>query len=358
MTEVEKEVVSCIQSNDTDGVMAALEKHGLPEGSTLPVHILNQALEYKRLALARLLLDKYGFDNLNDEKNPVMPYAARYGTRDLFQRLLQAGADLNALTHVKSSAVGRALAFGNHKGVRALLELGFDMKTYAGGNALRDAAGSGKFEFVKLFVEHGADVNFNGRSQVFPYCTTPVQMAAAINHFEIVKYLIEHGADVTIKDKNGDRAYSYAKQNNHTELMEYIKQFEPPIWHEMDNRVKELKRLGLPAEIIKWLGIENRRIDFKDSKMTEYIEFETIFDVRVLEWRGRTFIDLVKDIENYGNTGFIVWVKDKKCLGSLDVEHDELFLLPGLKWKAFLAKAAGIIDDILDGNLSGEPFEE
>ncbi|KZE81128.1 hypothetical protein AV654_01130 [Paenibacillus elgii] len=353
MTEVEKEVVSCIQSNDTDGVMAALEKHGLPEGSTLPVHILNQALEYKRLALARFLLDKYGFDNLNDEKNPVMPYAARYGTRDLFERLLQVGADLNALTPVKSSAVGRALAFGNHKGVRALLELGFDMKTYAGGNALRDAAGSGKFELVKLFVEHGADVNFNGRSQVFPYCTTPVQMAAAINHFEIVKYLIEHGADVTIKDKNGDRAYSYAKQNNHTELMEYIKQFEPPIWHEMDNRVKELKRLGLPAEIIKWLGIENRRIDFKDSKMTEYIEFETIFDVRVLEWRGRTFIDLVKDIEN-----FIVWVKDKKCLGSLNVEHDELILLPGLKWKAFLAKAAGIIDDILDGNLSGEPFEE
>lgn len=53
------------------------------------------------------------------------------------------------------------------------------MRTYSGGDALRDAAGSGKFEFVKLFVEHGADVNFNGRSQVYPYCTTPVQMAAS-----------------------------------------------------------------------------------------------------------------------------------------------------------------------------------
>ncbi|MEC0208037.1 ankyrin repeat domain-containing protein [Paenibacillus ehimensis] len=358
MTEFEKEVINCIKSNDADQVMPVLEKHGLPEGSTLPVHILNQALEYKQLALARQLLEKYVFDRLNDERNPVMPYAARYGTRDLFERLVKAGADLHALTHVKSSAIGRALAFGNHKGVRALLELGFDMRTYAGGDALRDAAWSGKFEFVKLFVEHGADVNFNGRSQVFPYCTTPVQMAASMNHFEIVKYLIEHGADVTIKDKNGDRAYSYAKQNNHKELMEYIKQFEPPIWHEMDNRAKELKRLGLPAEIIKWLGIENRRIELKDCQSSEYIEFETIFDVRVLEWRGRTFIDLVKDIDNYSNTGFIVWVKDKKCLGSLDVEHDELILLPGLKWKAFLAKAAGIIDDILDGNLSGETFED
>lgn len=81
-----------------------------------------QALECKRLTLARLLLDKYVFDNLNDEKNPVMPYAARYGSRDLFETLLKAGADLNALNHVKMSALGRALAFGNHKGVRDLLD--------------------------------------------------------------------------------------------------------------------------------------------------------------------------------------------------------------------------------------------
>lgn len=38
MTEYEKEVISCIKNNDTDQALADLEKHGLPEGCTLPVH--------------------------------------------------------------------------------------------------------------------------------------------------------------------------------------------------------------------------------------------------------------------------------------------------------------------------------
>lgn len=359
MTEFEKEAFHFIKTGDSDGVMNTIMQHGYLEGANLPCYILNQAFEYCRLELAKALMDKYKFEGLNDAKEPVITFAARYGTRELFEKLMHLGADINALNHVKNSAVGRALAFKNYGAIYDLLDLGFDMKTYAGGKALRNAAWEGETEFVKLFIKCGADVNFNEADQVFPYCTTPVQMAASENHFEIVKYLIEHGANVKIKDKNGERAFSYAKRNKHFELMEYIRQFEPPIWHEVDKKTAELKSLGLPNDIIKWLGTDNKRIDFNNPKrLTDYIEFETIFDVRVIQWQGRVLIDLVKEIENYSNTGFIIWIKDAKCLGSLDVEHEELITLPGLKWKAFLSNASNIINEILDGTLAEKQLRE
>jgi hypothetical protein len=68
---------------------------------------------------------------------------------------------------------------------------------------------------------------------------------------------------------------------------------------------------------------------------------------RSLHLRGTTFLDLVKDIEGYPSTGFIVWIKDMKCLGSLDVEHDNLFVLQGVKWKQFVRNVSSIVDDIL-----------
>jgi hypothetical protein len=183
----------------------------------------------------------------------------------------------------------------------------------------------------------------------FPYCTTSVQMAASGNHFEIVKYLVEHGADLTMKDKYGNRAFLEAKRNKNTEMMEYIKQFEPSIWHEADKRVAELKKMGMPSEIYKWLGSENRRIDLPETCPTEYIEFETIFDVKPIEWQGRVLLDFTKEVEGYDGTGFIIWIPDQKCLGSFDVEHEELFTFEGVKWNKFIKRLPVVINHVLNG---------
>lgn len=361
MTDMEREVYEHIKIGNSDGVFEVLSKHGKNEGESLPTFILAQAFEYNRLDLARTLMNKYKFEDLNDKQNPVTafesPYghnpiithAARYGTREDFEKLIELGADINAWSHVRNSAVGRALAFENYQAIYDLIDLGFDMKTNSGGEALRSAAWKGHFEFVKLFIQHGADVNFNGANQVLPYCTTPVQMAASSNHFEIVKYLVEHGADVTLRDKYGNRAYLEAKRNKNIEMMDYIKKLEPSIWHEADKRVAELKKMGLPIEICKWLGTENRRIDLPDTCPAEYIEFETIFDVRPIEWYGRIFLDLTKEVEGFESTGFVIWIPDQKCLGSLDVEHDELFVFKGVKWNKFIKRLPVVVNHVLEG---------
>ncbi|AFC30563.1 hypothetical protein PM3016_3746 [Paenibacillus mucilaginosus 3016] len=356
MKDFLEEVQKYLKEGDYSKFMDTLEKYKYPPGSVLPFQVLGKALEYNRISWASDILDSYSIDSINDREEPVITTAARYGNRAIFEKLLTHGADLHALNHVKTSALWRALAFKNYKGVRALIELGFDLKSN-GGAALRTASGDGKFEMVRLFVEHGADVNFNGPDQVFPYCTTPVQMAANGNHFEIVTYLVEHGADVTIKDKYGNRAFLEAKRHKNTEMMEYIKQFEPSIWHEADKRAAELKKMGLPSDIIKWLGTENRRLDLPEACPAQYIVFETIFDVKPIEWQGRVFLDLTKDVEGYNSTGFVIWIPDQKCLGSFDVEHEELYTYGGMKWNKFIKKLPFIVDIVLDGLPVDELFK-
>ncbi|MFF2480924.1 ankyrin repeat domain-containing protein [Paenibacillus sp. NPDC058071] len=349
MKEFLEEIKQGLKGNDHVKFLNILEKYNYPEGAILPFQVVENAFDYNRGNWAFDLLNRYSIDTLNDKDEPIIAAAARYGNKVTFEKLIALGADINAMTRVKNSAVGRALAFENYKGVRALLELGFNMKSYSGGNALRSAAWKGHMEMVRLFVEHGANVNFNEADQVFPYCTTPVQMAASGNHFEIVKYLIAQGADVTIRDKYGGRAFLEAKQQKNVEMMAYIKQLEPPIWHEADKRAAELKKMGMPSDIIKWLGMDNRRIDLAEECPAAYIEFETIFDVKPIEWQGRVFLDFTKDVEGYGATGFIVWIPDQKCLGSLDVEHDELFAFEGVKWSKFIKKLPIVVTHLLEG---------
>nr|WP_245946594.1 ankyrin repeat domain-containing protein [Paenibacillus cellulosilyticus] len=329
-----------MKENDTDTY---------PPGSVIPFQLLNSAFESEQLDKVMYIIDNYTIDHYNDKDDPVIVNAARRGNKTLFEKLIKLGADINAMNHVKSSAVKSALYSRNYEGIRALLELGFEMKSYSGGAALRSAAWDGEFAMVRLFVDYGADVNFSGKDQVFPYCPTPIQMAASGNHFEIVKYLVEHGADVTIKDKYGGRAFLEAKQLKNQEMMAYIKQFEPAIWHEADKRAAELKKMGLPSDIVKWLGTESRRIDLPDNGSVEYIEFETIFDVKEIHWQDRVFLDFTKEVEGFDSTGFIIWIPDQKCLGSLDVEHDELVTFEGVKWQKFIKKLPIIIEHVLDG---------
>ncbi|WP_217595635.1 ankyrin repeat domain-containing protein [Cohnella sp. GbtcB17] len=315
-----------------------------PDGTVLSFLVLRDVLGHNKLDIAFDILERYRFDDLNHEDYPIMDAAAAYGNKALFQKLISLGADIN-----KSDAVRIALGFKNFEGVRDLLDLGFVINSISAGIALREAAWDGKLEMVRLYIEYGADVNFNGADSVFPYCTTPVQMAASSNHFEVVKYLVEHGADVTIKDNYGGRAYLEAKRNKNTEMMEYLKRLEPPIWHKADKRAAELKKMGLPTEIIKWLGIENRKIDLAGTSPIGYIEFETIFDVKPIQHQGKVFLDITKDVEGFESTGFIIWIPDLKCLGSFDVEHQELYTFKGVKWNKFIKKLPIVIDHLLDG---------
>lgn len=184
---------------------------------------------------------------------------------------------------------------------------------------------------------------------VFPYCPTPLNLAAKLNHIEIVKFLLERGADVTISDKYGDRPYTIAKKNKHKELMELIRQYEPDDLISLEKKVEELKKAKLPAEVIKFLKTDKRRIELPESRSSDYVEFYSAQDVLLFEWEGTRLVDLVSDIEGYSATGFLVWIPERKTFGSLDAEHAKLMVITDMTWKDFSKTPAYYVDRILDG---------
>ncbi len=84
-----------------------------------------------------------------------------------------------------------------------LIESGADVNRSIGGDhvPLHDAAGSNDFEFVKLFVRHGADVN-----KLDGFGETPVLQTLDV---EIAKFLVNAGTDVSVVDREGKTIYDH-----------------------------------------------------------------------------------------------------------------------------------------------------
>lgn len=119
--------------------------------------------------------------------------------------------------------------------IEILENLGISITKY-GGLKLRDLATEHDLDMVKLFLEKGADINFNKPDMVFPHASTPVIEAARHNNFEMVKLLVENGADILLKDKYGDRPYTLAIKNGNAKMAKYLKNFEPKEFHDLENK--------------------------------------------------------------------------------------------------------------------------
>ena len=103
----------------------------------------------------------------------------RYGQPlqlNLLEAALNKGADVNA-----------RFRYGKYSNVTPLI-------------ATIMCGGSNKAQLVRLFLEHGADVNAKGANE-----WTPMHYAVYYGYsIEVVKLLIEHGADVNAKNLRGD----------------------------------------------------------------------------------------------------------------------------------------------------------
>ena len=67
-------------------------------------------------------------------------------------------------------------------------------------------------------IDEGADVNAVDSGEHF----TALMMAAAEGNSEVVKVLLAEGADRTMKDIDGDGALEFAREKNHTDVIELL----------------------------------------------------------------------------------------------------------------------------------------
>jgi uncharacterized protein len=175
----------------------------------------------------------WAVDRRNMETAPNFPWMETKDPLPLIKKLLDAGADPNALINstprarmregsprlVYATSLMRAALAGDVELARLLLAHGADPHIISKDRetTLMAACGTGfingyhrqrspadRLELVKLLIELGEDVNAADN-----YGITPLMVAANLGDIEIVKYLISKGADLGAHDlgKKNDGAF-------------------------------------------------------------------------------------------------------------------------------------------------------
>jgi ankyrin repeat protein len=175
----------------------------------------------------------WAVDRRNMETAPNFPWMVTADPMPLIKKLLDAGANPNALVNntprarmragspriVFATALMRAAFSGDLELVKLLLSHGADPKIISsdGETMVEAAAGLGfiqgyskgktaaeRLEVVKLFVGLGADVN-----QADDYGITPLMVAGNMGDTAIIQYLVDVGADLGAFDlgKKNDGAF-------------------------------------------------------------------------------------------------------------------------------------------------------
>jgi len=282
--------------------------------------------------------------DLNDRENPSILMASSNCTPEIVKLLINKGADVNAKHRIGKTAMTDALYGNNFENVSLLLENGYEMNR--DGQSLRQAVSSKQLPAIEIFLANDVNPNFCEPDMVYPYNSTPVHVAANNNDLDILKLLVENGADVTIKDKYGERPFSCAVKNKNEEMMAFIKSLEPEQWHNEEQKLVDLKKYKIPAKLLAIIRSENRRIEFPQNDNVKYIVFNTLLELKVVHWNKRKFVDLLSDVDNYWNEGFIVWYPKKKCIAFADYEHEEFKEICSIK--EFLANPEKQIDKIFE----------
>ncbi len=127
----------------------------------------------------------------------ALDWAVRMDDIDLADRLLRAGAHVNAVNRYGVTPLYLACVNGGAPMIERLLKAGADANAVwtEGETPLMTVARTGSVAAAKVLLEHGAQVNATEPV----HGQTPLMWAAAESHPEMLRELIAHGADVNAR---------------------------------------------------------------------------------------------------------------------------------------------------------------
>lgn len=279
--------------------------------------------------------------NLNDKENPSFLLAVRYGNKELIDYVVAHGANIHVLNSVDVDAFQAAIYGKKYENLQIIHDLGHTVQKY-GGKAFRNAITDKNYEVLDFFIHNGVDINYNKPDSVYPFKPTPLCVAARYVDLQMCKYFVEHGADVTITEKDGMRPYSIAVEKGDMEMAEYFKILEPPEFHDIQNKMDQLKPFKLPKALVSFLEGDTLYFELPDSDFIS-IEFLPLIDTVPFKMGRRKLLRLSKELGEY-NDWQIVWDPKSKKIGCYDTEHQELREL--CKFDEFIADMAGQLETL------------
>ena len=279
--------------------------------------------------------------NLNEAENPSFLLAVRYGNQEIIDYVVDHGANVHALNCVKVDAFQAALYGKKYENLQIIHDLGHTVQKY-GGKAFRNAITDKNYEVLDFFINNGVDINYNKPDSIYPFKPTPLCVAARYVDLKMCNYLVEHGANVTFTEKDGMRPYSIAIEKGDMEMAEYFKSLEPTEFHDIQNKMDQLKPFKLPKELVAFLEGKNLYFKFPDSDFIS-IEFFSLIDTIPFKAGRRNLLRISKELGEYNHLQ-IVWDPKSKKIGCYDIEHLELRELG--KFDEFIADMSGQLETL------------
>lgn len=158
---------------------------------------------------------------------PPLLIACYYQLSDIFEHLVDAGADLNDTNQHMRNSLHLAAKYGNVYAVELLLKKGMDtgvrdreakmfLESSEGVTPISFAAGNGHERVVRILLANGVSSDNDDES------VTPLWRAARGDHSKVVRVLLEAGADVNAKDRYGQSALLWGASSGSVDVVQVL----------------------------------------------------------------------------------------------------------------------------------------
>ncbi len=149
--------------------------------------------------------------------------AAKTGEVEEAERLIQAGADLEALDEDGETPLTAAALEGQTAAVKLLVARGADIKSQNKGvfTALHAAAHKGHIQIVEFALDQGAGIDDQDNKAGI----TPLHAAAERDYLDIIKLLIERGARIDLKELHGWTPIDRATLKSHGQTVRLLRHY-------------------------------------------------------------------------------------------------------------------------------------
>lgn len=162
---------------------------------------------------ARLALAEEGI-GLNDNN---LATCVAEGDETAVRNFLRMGFSPNTVNSSGVPLLSLAVRRRNSSLVRLLIDEGARVNSIAedrGTSPLMEAAGHGELPYVRMLLEHGADLHQQSKTG-----QNALILAASEGHTDVVAELVKHGPNLSIVDSLGMTAQRYAKLFGYKEML-------------------------------------------------------------------------------------------------------------------------------------------
>lgn len=229
------------------------------------------------------------FSRLSErELNFALFDVADLGCTSEIERLLQAGADINARDRAGNTAFLLSSRKGHTNVMEILVEAGADIhqKNLNGSGALLMAVVSNRRKSVKALLDLGLDPNQGNK-----HALTPLIGAVYNGNKRLSLLLLDAGADPSAIDSTGKGPVIYAAGKGYYQLVELLLEAD---------RLDVNKAYGNNLTALMWAAGYSNDVPEKDGLKSLAIILEAGANLNVLDNRGKTALHIAAGRDHLG----------------------------------------------------------